>query len=52
LALGFEYSVDEEEFMESDFLGKNPEDIYTWLVGAVKCTACGHIFQIIDYECA
>lgn len=50
LTLGFEYPDDIEDTAKEE--KRDAKDLYTWMTGNAKCTHCGEITDIIDFECA
>ena len=51
-AVSLEYSVEDEEMDEWDELAQRPQDFFTWFSLMAKCTQCGILNDITDYECA
>ena len=52
VAVSLEYSVEDEEMDDWDELAERPQDFFTWFSLYGKCSGCGQLSDVTDYECA
>ena len=51
LAVGFQYSGDEEEMIIEENLIMKPQDLFGWFIIHGRCTTCKKINKIASIEC-
>ena len=51
-AVALEYSIRDEEMEDEEELAARPQDFFTGFSLFGKCTRCGHLARVTDYECA
>lgn len=52
VAVSLEYSIGDEEMEDEEDFAARPQDFFTWFSLHARCTKCGHLADVTDYECA
>jgi hypothetical protein len=52
VAVGFQYPIDDDDFESDEEVAKHPQDFFTWFALCGRCTGCGALQEVANYECA